>query len=92
MTTRDTILRFLRDVGRNLTQETKVIIGGSSSLILDQLLQPATEGVDLVDEVPEAIRNLGEHLLSAQRVHHLHLANFQSHYCPTTGRSGSARW
>lgn len=82
VTTRDSILRFLRDVGRNLTQETKIIIGGSSSLILDQLLQRATEDVDLVDEVPEALRNLGQHLVSAQRVHNLHLAHFQSHYLP----------
>lgn len=82
VTTRDNILRFLRDVGRKLTQETKIIIGGSSSLILDQLLQRATEDVDLVDEVPGALRNLGDHLLSAQRVHNLHLAHFQSRYLP----------
>lgn len=82
ITTRDSILRFLRDVGRSLNEDTQIVIGGSSSLILDHLLQRSTEDVDLVDEVPAALRNLGEELLSAQRVHRLHLAHFQSHYLP----------
>lgn len=82
VTTRDNILGFLRELSLNLTVETKIVIGGSSSLILDYLLQRATQDVDLVDEIPKALRDLRSEMARAEGIYHLHLAHFQSHYLP----------
>lgn len=72
----DTIKKFLRELGRGLSGPTEIVIGGSSSLILQGLLIRNTEDVDVVDEVPPALRNLR----SVQS--DLHIAHFQSHFLP----------
>lgn len=61
---------------------TEVVIGGSSALILNALLSRATEDINLVDEVPEALRELHEWRAKAQVRYGLYLAHFQSHYLP----------
>lgn len=82
VTTSENILSFLREISLGLTVETRIAIGGSSALILDHLLQRATQDVDLVDEIPEAIRLLRPELERAEGIYNLHLAHFQSHYLP----------
>ena len=82
VTTSDNILGFLREISLGLTVETRIVIGGSSALILDHLIQRATQDVDLVDEIPEAIRTLRPALERAEGIYQLHLAHFQSHYLP----------
>src|SRR5258706_3110000 len=51
-----TILQFLREVGERVPVPARLDIGGSSALILRSLLSRATEDIDVVDEVPAAIR------------------------------------
>ena len=82
VTTAENILGFLRELSLRLTVDTKIIIGGSSSLILDHLLQRITQDIDLVDEIPKALRELNLEMARAERVYQLHLAHFQSHYLP----------
>jgi hypothetical protein len=82
VTTSENILGFLREISLRLTAETRIVIGGSSALILDQLLQRATQDVDLVDEVPQALRTMRAELERAEGIYHLHFAHFQSHYLP----------
>jgi len=87
VTTAEHILSFLREISLSLTVECEVIVGGASSLILDHLIQRATEDVDLVDEVPAPIRELRDTLQRAESIYHLHLAHFQSHYLPSGWQS-----
>lgn len=77
-----TILRFLREISEAVTQPIHLDIGGSSSLILSGLLSRGTEDIDVVDEVPAAIRSQHELLSSLASRYGLHLAHFQSHYLP----------
>jgi hypothetical protein len=57
-------------------------VGGSSALILLDLLSRKTEDIDVVDELPVSVR--AEHALLQQLVarYGLRLAHFQSHYLP----------
>ena len=82
VTTSENILGFLREISLRLSIETRIVIGGSSALILDHLLQRATQDVDLVDEIPETLRMLRPELERAEGIYQLHLAHFQSHYLP----------
>ena len=78
----DKILAFLRDVSAACRSPCRVDVGGSSALILRDLLARYTEDVDAVDEVPAAIRtayDLTDRLLAR---YGLRLAHFQSHYLP----------
>ncbi|GMU52903.1 MAG: hypothetical protein AMXMBFR33_20490 [Candidatus Xenobia bacterium] len=79
----ETIKRYLRELGEQLTTPVRVVIGGSSALILAGLLSRHTEDIDLVDEVPESIRGMRASLKQLQAKHRLHLAHFQSHYLPS---------
>lgn len=76
------IKQFLRLIGGQLTTPVRVVIGGSSSLILAGLIHRQTEDVDVVDEVPQAIRELHSSLSKLQDEYALVLAHFQSHYLP----------
>lgn len=82
VTTSAQILAFLREIGAQLTTEARIVIGGSSALILDELLQRVTHDVDVVDEIPPVIRELRAKLVKNEELHKLHLAHFQSHYLP----------
>ena len=78
----ETLFQMLRDLGRRVQIETTLTIGGSLSLMMDALIIRKTDDVDLVDEVPAAIRN--EHALLDELTskYGLKLAHFQSHYLP----------
>jgi hypothetical protein len=79
----DTIMQFLRELSAGVPEPVILDIGGSSSLILAGLLSRGTEDVNVVDQVPAAIR--GEHELLSRLAsrYGLHLAHFQSHYLPS---------
>ena len=77
ITSAETIKEFLRELGTRLTDLAEVTIGGSSSLILQGLLSRSTSDVDVVDEVPSALRNL-----RFDSETKLYIAHFQSHYLP----------
>ena len=48
---KSTIVQYLRELGTRLQQSTKLVVGGSSALILQDLLSRSTEEIDVVDEV-----------------------------------------
>ncbi len=77
-----TIEQYLRELGTQISEPIQLIIGGSSALILLELLGRATEDIDVVDEVPKSLRELHSWRSDAQRRYGLYLAHFQSHYLP----------
>ena len=79
---KNTIEQYLRELGTRIQQSTRLVIGGSSALILQDLLSRGTEDVDVVDEVPLALREMHEWRAQAKTRYGLYIAHFQSHYLP----------
>jgi hypothetical protein len=81
-TTPQAILDFLRELGARLQSPARICIGGSTALIVPGLLSRMTDDIDVVDELPAAIR--GEHAVldDLARRYGIRLAHFQSHYIP----------
>jgi hypothetical protein len=82
MTKVESIKDLLRQVGREINTSCRIIVGGSSALILLNLLHRSTEAIDIVDEVPEPLRALRGQLDKLRNRYGLMLAHFQSHYLP----------
>lgn len=76
------IEQFLRELGIAIPQEIVIEIGGSVALILGGLLDRHTEDIDVVDEVPRAIRSQHGVLEDLQKRYGLSINHFQSHYLP----------
>lgn len=76
------IRQYLRELSRHVHQPLRIRVGGSGALILAELLERGTEDLDIVDEVPVALR--GQHALlhDFKKRYGLYLAHFQSHYLP----------
>jgi hypothetical protein len=81
-TSPQTILQFLRELGARVRGPVRIEIGGSTALIMPGLLSRMTDDIDVVDELPAAIR--GEHavLEDLTKRYGIRLAHFQSHYLP----------
>jgi hypothetical protein len=77
------IRAYLRAIGSHLHRGARIHIGGSASLLLSDFLTRHTEDIDVVDEVPEEIRNSHRLLEQLEKTYALHIAHFQSHYLPT---------
>jgi hypothetical protein len=77
-----TILTFLRELGSQTREPTRIEIGGSTSLILNDLLRRGTDDIDIVNEVPAILRSNHQLLEDLATRHGLMLAHFQSHYLP----------
>lgn len=82
-TTPDQIRQFLRELGTHIRSRTRLVLGGSSALILQGVLIRKTEDIDVVDEVPATIRSFPEVLKDLGKRYRLLLAHFQSHYLPS---------
>jgi hypothetical protein len=78
----EAVLQMLRDLGRQVRRPARLVIGGSVALILDALIIHATADVDVVDELPDVIRNDHDLLHRIAERHKLQLTHFQSHYLP----------
>ncbi len=78
----DTVMQFLREMGLRCPQATRIEIGGSIALILANVLNRATEDLDVVDEVPASLRSQHDLLRELANRFGLHLTHFQSHYLP----------
>jgi len=78
----ETIRQFLRELGASLTKPLLVTVGGSAALILPELLVRVTDDVDVVDEVPQSIREKYDLLDELQQRFGLSVASFQSHFLP----------
>jgi len=79
----DVVLQFLREVGSHLKRPATLFIGGSAALIVLGKLSRHTEDIDVVDEVPEELRQEHDLLHRLAGRYGLHLAHFQSHYLPS---------
>ena len=79
----ESIRQYLREIGTGLRTVVEVSIGGSVALILTERLSRATDDIDLVDEVPEAIRTQHRLLDRLLAFYKLRLTHFQSHFLPT---------
>lgn len=79
---RERLLRCLEQLGRELRRPASVIIGGSSALLLSDLIHRTTEDIDVVDELPEAVRAEHDLLDRLATRYGVRLAHFQSHYLP----------
>jgi hypothetical protein len=79
----ETVEQLLRELGLSLSAPTRLVIGGSIALILANALTRHTEDIDVVDEVPAAIRGQQTLLENLAKRYGLHLTHFQSHYLPT---------
>ena len=77
-----TIETVFRKVGREVRQPAELNVGGSCALILRSLIVRPTQDVDVVDELPEVIRQNHDLLNRLVRDYDLQLAHFQSHYLP----------
>jgi hypothetical protein len=77
-----TILQFLRDLGSRIDRPARLEIGGSTALILRDLLDKHTDAIDVVDGFPPAL--VGRHALLEDLLQRygLRLAHFQSHFLP----------
>lgn len=82
----DTVLQFLRALGDRVRGPARLDVGGSTALILADLLSRHTEDIDVADEVPADVRADHELLDSLATRFGLHLTHFQSHYLPTGWR------
>jgi hypothetical protein len=78
-----TILSFFRELGAELGEPARLEVGGSSALILAELLRRGTDDIDVVNEVPAGLRTQHELLSRLTARHGLLLAHFQSHYLPS---------
>lgn len=81
-TTIETILAFLRDLGGQLREPTRIVVDGSIALILKEKLSRATEGIDIVDALPVELARSHDLLRELVERHGLLLTHFQSHYLP----------
>ncbi len=76
------IRRYLREIGTHIRREIRVPVGGSAALILRGQLQKKTDDIDIVDEVPEEIRNQHTLLHDLESRYGLKVGHFQRHYLP----------
>ncbi|MGC4034010.1 MAG: DUF6036 family nucleotidyltransferase [Tepidisphaeraceae bacterium] len=74
--------KMFRDIGSRLHDPTEIVIGGSMALMIESFIARHTEDVDIVDELPPALRQ--DHALLQRTVDlfGLRLTHFQSHYLP----------
>jgi hypothetical protein len=78
----ETVRQFLRELSHHVVKPTRLIIGGSISLIIAGHLHRQTDDIDIVDEVPAEIRSQHQLLDDLAAQYGLQLAHFQSHYLP----------
>jgi hypothetical protein len=79
----ETIEQYFRALSRAVHKNLRLSVGGSIALISPGLLVRHTEDIDVVDEVPQELRQQYQLLEDLQRRHGLLLAHFQQHYLPS---------
>ncbi len=78
----ETVKEYLRELGTSISEPVTLEISGAIALILGGYLNRATTDIDVVNEVPAAIRNRHDLLNDLQKRYGLLLTHFQSHYLP----------
>src|SRR5438046_9857423 len=76
---------MFRELGEKIhpRKPVRLYVGGSAALILHGLLSRRTEDIDIVDELPEAVRSEHRLLDELKERYHLYFGHFQSHYLPS---------
>jgi hypothetical protein len=78
----ETIQEFFRDLSRHVRRPLRLAVGGSAALIVPGYLSRPTEDIDVVDEVPQELREQHALLNELRERYGLELAHFQQHYLP----------
>jgi Nucleotidyltransferase of unknown function (DUF6036) len=78
----ETVREFLRELSLTVHEPLRMCVGGSIALIMPGYLSRRTQDLDVVDEVPQALRSQHQLLHRLQQRYRLELAHFQSHYLP----------
>ena len=81
-TSSDVILRLFRDLGQRIHRPAKIVVGGSSALILRNLLLRLTDDIDVVNELPDVVRSDPKVVDELADKYELRLTHFASHYLP----------
>lgn len=76
------VRQYLRELGTHIARPLPLYVGGSIALILTGQLSRRTDDLDVVDEVPEVLRNQHDLLAGLRTRYGLGLTHFQSHYLP----------
>jgi hypothetical protein len=80
----DAVLQLLRELSLHVAQPTRLVIGGSIAVMLAGHLSRTTDDIDVVDELPRALREQPVVLEKLTKQYGLRLAHFQSHYLPAS--------
>jgi Nucleotidyltransferase of unknown function (DUF6036) len=78
-----TIEQYFRELSRKIRKTLRLQVGGSIALIATGLLVRHTDDIDVVDEVPQELRDQKQFLDELQQRYGLLLAHFQQHYLPS---------
>ena len=79
----ETVRQLLHELGYELRRATAIYIAGSIALIVPGYLARRTLNLDIVEEIPEEVRNLRAREELEER-YRLPLSYLQSHYLPTS--------
>jgi hypothetical protein len=79
----DDVRELFRNLGGKLRRPVRINVGGAIALIMPGLLARNTDDIDVINEVPEEIRNLHSELDEYQKLYGLHFGHVQSHYFPS---------
>jgi len=79
----ESVKEYLRELGTSINESVTLEIGGAIALILGGYLTRATTDINVINEVPAAIRSQQNLLNDLQKRYGLLLTHFQSHYLPT---------
>lgn len=82
-TSPETVKQLLRELGQNVHQRVRIYIGGSIAMIVPGYLVRRTQDLDVIDEVPEEIRNQHQLLERILQRYRLEIATSPSHYLPS---------
>jgi hypothetical protein len=74
--------QIFESLGRDIHDRTEIHIAGSVPTLIKGLTARPTDDIDLVDEVPEAIRRQRDVLQEIETEFGLRLGHVQSHYLP----------
>jgi hypothetical protein len=80
---RETVLQFFRELGRRIRGPSRMDVGRSIALVLQNVLSRHTDDIDVVNEVPADIRSEHALLDKLAASFGLRLTHFQSHYLPS---------
>ena len=79
----ETIQQYFRELSRRVHKTLRLPVGGSIALISPGLLVRHTDDIDVVDEVPQELREQFQMLEDLNQRYGLLLTHFQQHYLPS---------